>query len=129
MELLNDSTEQNLKAHFEIKSLGLPRLLLGMQICVAPDTISLCQSHYVNSLLEKYGLADANPLTTPMDSNVKLDAYDKHEPEGEEDLKITHGYAQLIRSLMYLALGTSHDIAFAVNNLAQYSSHLQVHLC
>ncbi len=123
MELLNDSTEQNLKAHFEIKSLGLPRLLLGMQIRVAPDTISLCQSHYVDSLLEKYGLADANPLTTPMDSNVKLDAYDKHEPEGEEDSKITHGYAQLIGSLMYLALGTRPDIAFAVNKLAQYTSN------
>src|SRR6266508_4358749 len=123
MELLNNSTEQNLKAHFEIKSLGLPRLLLGMQIRVAPDTISLCQSHYVDSLLEKYGLADANPLTTPMDSNVKLDAYDKHEPEGEEDSKITHRYAQLIGSLMYLALGTRPDIAFAVNKLAQYTSN------
>ena len=125
MELLNDSTKQDLKAHFDIKSLGLPCLLLGMQICVAPDTISLCQSHYVDSLLEKYGLADANPLTTLMDSNVKLDTYDKHKPEGEEDSKITHRYAQLIRSLMYLALGTHPDIAFVVNKLVQYTSNLK----
>jgi hypothetical protein len=61
-----------------------------------------------------------------MDSNVKLDAYEEdaqHELEGEENSKITYGYAQLIGSLMYLALGTRPDIAFAVNKLAQYTSN------
>jgi hypothetical protein len=60
-----------------------------------------------------------------MDPNVKLDVYSKDEevePEGEADPKITHGYAQLIGSLMYLALGTRPDIAYAVNWLAQFTS-------
>ena len=124
---LNDVTEHNLKSHFDIKSLGLPNLLLGMKVHVGHDIISLSQTHYIDSLLTKFGLADANPVATPMDPNVKLDKYDKStktELEGEEDSnnKISYGYAQLIGSLMYLAIATCLDIAFAVNKLAQYTS-------
>jgi Reverse transcriptase (RNA-dependent DNA polymerase) len=124
-DALNDATERDLQGHFEIKALGQPNLLLGMKVHVSSNYISLSQSHYIVALLEKYGLADANPVTTPMDPNVKLDAYDKDdeiELEGESDPKITHGYAQLIGSLMYLALGTRPDIAYAVNRLAQFTS-------
>ena len=34
----------------------------------------------------------------------------------------THGYANLIRSLMYLAITTRPDIAYAINKLAQFTS-------
>jgi len=56
-DALNDSAECD---HFDIKSLGLPRLLLRMQINIEPHTILLSQSHYVVFLLEKYGLTEAN---------------------------------------------------------------------
>ena len=60
---------------------------------------------------------DVNPVSTLMDHNVKLDMEVKEAEEAseKEDLKIGHGYAQLIRSLMYLALATQHDISYAVN--------------
>ena len=95
-----------------------------MQIIIEPHTISLSQSHYIDFLLEKYGLTEANPVSTPMDPNVKLDTHETNsrELEGEVDAKVTYGYAQLIGSLMYLALGTRPDIAFSVNKLAQYTS-------
>ena len=54
MEQLNNSTEQDLKTHFDIKSLGVPRLLLGMQVRIKPNIISLTQTHYIEYLLEKY---------------------------------------------------------------------------
>jgi hypothetical protein len=134
---LNDVTERDLKIHFEIKALGQPNLLLGMKVSIQSNYISLSQSHYIDALLAKYGLTDANPVTTPMDPNVKLDAYSKDgetELAGEadprdfvgnsrDDSKITHGYAQLIGSLMYLAIGTCPDIAYAVNRLAQYTAN------
>jgi hypothetical protein len=134
---LNNVTERDLKIHFEIKALGQPNLLLGMKVSIQSNYISLSQSHYIDALLAKYGLTDANPVTTPMDPNVKLDAYSKDgetELAGEadprdfvgnsrDDSKITHGYAQLIGSLMYLAIGTRPDIAYAVNRLAQYTAN------
>jgi hypothetical protein len=61
-----------------------------------------------------------------MDPNVKLDEEAKNpgkEPtEAETDPNIEHGYAQLIGSLMYLALATRPDISYAVNRLAQFTS-------
>jgi hypothetical protein len=34
IDTLNDSTERDLKIHFDIKSLSLTRLLLGIQVCI-----------------------------------------------------------------------------------------------
>ena len=115
---LNNKIEKDLNLHFKVKSLGQPNLLLGIKIHVGVKTIKLSQSHSIDFLLDKYGLMDANPVSTPMDLNVKLDIdtkNDEKEAEAEEDLKINHGYAQLIGSLMYLALATRPDISYAVN--------------
>jgi len=59
---LNDVTERDLKIHFEIKALGQPNLLLGMKVSIQSNYISLSQSHYIDALLAKYGLTDANPV-------------------------------------------------------------------
>jgi transposase InsO family protein len=126
-ESLNDNIEQDLNKYFTVKSLGKPNLLLGIKITTESDYISLSQSHYIDFLLDKYGLTDANPVSTPMDPNIKFDQEVREEEgsEGKEDLKIGHGYAQLIGSLMYLALATRPDIAYAVNRLAQFTSNPQ----
>ena len=65
---------------------------------------------------------DANPVSTPMDPNVKLELESKDQSETEGDPKIGHGYAQLIGSLMYLAIASRPDIAYSVNRLAQFTS-------
>ena len=125
-ESLNDDIERDLNVHFKVKSLGLPNLLLGIKITIGNDFISLSQSHYIDFLLDKYGLTDANPVSTPMDLNVKLDMdvkTDKNQSISKNDLKLNHGYAQLIGSLMYLALASRPDIAYSVNQLAQFTSN------
>lgn len=74
-------------------------------------------------LLEKFGLQDANPVTTPLDLHIKMDDIDEETDfnnEGENNL-ISHGYATLIGSIMYLAHGT--DIAYTAHKLAQYTSN------
>ena len=93
-----------------------------------PKTIptSLSQSHYIDFLLDKYGLMDANPVSTPMDPNVKFEMNvkkDDDRSEAKEDPKLGHSYAQLIGSLMYLALASRPNIAYAVNRLAQFTSN------
>ena len=116
-ESLNDDIEHDLNVHFKVKSLGLPNLLLGIKINIRNDSISLSQTHYIDFLLDKYGLTNVNPVSTPMDPNIKLnlEANNQEESEDETYPKLGHGYAQLISSLMYFALATCPDISFAVN--------------
>ena len=55
--------------------------------------------------------------------NTKLDAIEgKTSEDSKDQLLINHGYANLIGSLMYLAITTQPDIACSVNKFAQYTS-------
>ena len=58
----------------------------------------------MRTALNKFGLNNANPVTTPLDPNVNLD--DNETEDYSQDEKISQSYATLIGSLMYLALGT-----------------------
>ena len=71
--------------------------------------------------MNKFGLDNANPVTTPLDPNVNLDDDETEDYSNSQDGKISLSYATLIGSLMYLALGTRPDIAYAVNRLAQFT--------
>ena len=62
-------------------------------------------------------MAEAKPVTTPLPKNIKLDNIDTWV----EDPNIP--YAKAIGSLMYAALQTWLDIAFAVQHLSQYTSN------
>ena len=119
---LNDRIKQELRSHFEVKSLGQPSLIIGIKIRRGDHVIKLSQTHYINKLLSKYRLQDANPVSTPMDITIKLD--DTEEAPDEEKISSLSkfGYANLIGSLMYLAAATRLDIAYSVTKLAQYTS-------
>ena len=71
----NDIVEQDLGGKFKIKTLGQPKMLLGIGISQDPIdfSIKLFQTAYIDSLLKKHGLEDANPVSTPLDPNIKLD--------------------------------------------------------
>lgn len=73
----------------------------------------LSQAHYIDMLLKKSRLTDANPASTPMNLGTKLDPPAKESPDGGRmrGYDISHG------SLV----GTRPDIAFAVNN--SHNSH------
>ena len=68
----NDIVEQDLSKNFEIKALGQPKMLLGMGISQNPEdhSIKLFQTAYINSLLKKHGLEDANPISTPVRATI-----------------------------------------------------------
>jgi hypothetical protein len=125
----NNIVEQDLGGKFEIKALGRPKMLLGMGISQNPEdhSIKLFQTAYINSLLKKHGLEDANPVSTPLDPNTKLDL-DPNDPnesetQGESPERASASYATLIGSLMYLAIGTRPDIAYSVQRLAQFTQN------
>ncbi len=122
-----DLIEKELTAWFDIKCLGEPSMLLGIKISRDKNnnTITLSQTHYIDSLLKKFGLENAKTVATPLDSNVDLDDEEEElENQGErEDTRGSSAYAPMIGSALYAALGTRSDIMYAIQRLAQFTAH------
>ena len=117
----NDQIEKELKSKFEVNMIGSPSMILGIKLLQKPNQITLSQGHFINTLLNKFRLEKVNPVTTPLDPNVNLDNDEMEENLKDQNDQASHSYATLISSLMYLALGTRPDIAYAVNRLAQFT--------
>ena len=79
----NNQIKADLKSKFEVNTIRNPSMILGIKLNQKENQILLLQTHYINSLLNKFGLENANPVTTPLDPNVNLD-----DNETEEDSNI-----------------------------------------
>ena len=67
-----EQIKRSLSEVFKMKDLGELHYCLGINVTIHKDSITLCQNQYIERLLDKYGLTDANTVSTPMDPNVKL---------------------------------------------------------
>ena len=110
-----------LKARFNITDLGESKFMLGMRITRdrRERTIRLDQELYTTKALEKFGLDRCKPVSTP-GAPASRDADDDTTPpqadESEQptDLKL---YQEKVGTLLYAAISTRPDIAYAVNQL------------
>ncbi|KAJ9538248.1 hypothetical protein OSB04_030981 [Centaurea solstitialis] len=99
--------EELMHKKFKMSSIGELTFFLGLQVKQKADGIFINQSKYVASMLQKFGLNDAKPASTPMETHKHLTA----DVEGEE--VDVHNYRSMIGSLMYLT-ASRPDIMFAV---------------
>jgi hypothetical protein len=110
--------KEELKGTFDVTDLGKPSKIVGIEITHHADSISISQKVYIDSILRKYKMENANPVSTPLDPNTKLTPNeDGREPNRSNE------YASLIGSLQYLTVATRPDIAYAVNRLAAYTAN------
>ena len=70
-----------------MKAMGKLHYCLGVNIVTAHNCVWLHQQHYIALLLKKFGLADANTVSTPADCNVKL-VKDNHMSKPIDPLNI-----------------------------------------
>ncbi|KAJ9553246.1 hypothetical protein OSB04_017291 [Centaurea solstitialis] len=115
--------EELMHKKFKMSSMGELTFFLGLQVKQKPEGIFINQSKYVASMLQKFGMNDAKPASTPMETHKHLTA----DVEGEE--VDVHHYRSMIGSLMYLT-ASRPDIMFAVCVCARFQvrpkeSHLQ----
>ena len=82
---LNDWIKTKLSKHFEVKSLGQLSIIIGVKVHQEDHLIEISQTHYIDTLLKKYGLQDANSVSKPMDWNIKLDALEGKASEDSKD--------------------------------------------
>ena len=118
---LISKTETELEQAFEISKLGDVKQLLGMEIHRNRDagTIALMQVQYITKILRTAEMENCNPVATPMDINVKLEKL----PADITFPEIKERYQSLVGGLMYAAICTRPDIAYAIQCLSQYSSN------
>ena len=75
------------------------------------------QKQYIQSLLKRYGLSQANPANTPADINVKMVKDDRVS----KPVHPAH-YQSMVGSLLYAAITTRPDIAHAVGFVFKFNS-------
>ena len=111
-----------LSQHFEMTDLGELGWILGIRVKRdrVAKTISLSQAAYIDLVVKRFNLVSAPPLKVPIDPNAQIST--AQSPVTEEQLNDMRNvpYREAVGSLMYAAIGTRPDIAFAVTLLSQY---------
>jgi hypothetical protein len=109
--------KESLMRQYKMKNLGPVKQFLGLEIKRLPDgSVTLGQQSYINSILQRYGMENANTVNTPMDHKTRLDNV-SNNADSEADQVL---YQSIVGSLMYAAQATRPDIAFAVAALSRY---------
>jgi len=112
-----EEVKKALKDKYKMSDLRPATKLLGLEIDRDEDGITLSQQAYIEMILRRFDMHEANCISTPMDSNVRL--YEYEEDEGYADTAL---YQSIIGSLIYAALGTRQDLAHTVTSLSRYSA-------
>ncbi|CAI7815504.1 unnamed protein product [Closterium sp. NIES-54] len=118
---------QKLQDKFKCKALGDVNFYLGLHI--ERDMEKRCmrvhQRKYLEALAAKFGQSEGH-VATPFPSGFKCVKGPEEESVGEEERRRFHS---LVGSLMYAAVNTRPDVAFATGQLArivQYPNEEQV---
>ena len=107
--------------HIEITDLGELHWLLGIEIKCnhIKKTIHLSQCSYISSILCQYDFQDLKLVSIPMDTNIRLTTSQSPSTTVEITAKIHDiPYHKVVGSLMYAALGTHPDVAFAIQTMS-----------
>jgi len=92
----------SLQNEFDLSDLGSLNWLLGIQIEWGQKSVTLSQQAYIDQLLVKFGMDTCNPVILPLNPNQRL-----VKAEEGNDLADVSLYQQIIRSIMYLVIGTA----------------------
>eukprot|EP00253_Pinus_taeda_P002014 PITA_02014 len=90
------SIKKELGKSFEMADLGYVHYYLGIEVTQHPKSIFLSQKKYIGDLFNRFGMIECNPLTTPMEQNLKLTSIEGKEFEDATKCR------QLVGSLNYL---------------------------
>ena len=105
---------------YQMKDLGPASSYLGIQITRDQNTwaIWIDQQVYIENALKRFKLSNANNTNTPLPAGIHLE---KSEEPVALDAKMY--YQQIIRTLIYAAIGTRPDITFTAMRLPQFNNN------
>ena len=118
---LIEKIKRKLMDQFKMTDMGDVSLVLGMQVTRDRQgkTLTISQENYTKSILERFGMADCKPSSTPgFGSELST-----KQPEGTLlNKEETQRYQAITGSVMYLAQITRYDIMSSSGQLARAMS-------
>lgn len=114
MKIINDFKAE-LAKHYKMKDLGELTWILGMHITRDREnrTLEIHQSAYIDQMLERFGMADCYTESVPaLEPLPRRDATSGGKPDKT--------YMSLVGALLWSAMISRPDVAFAVQVLGRY---------
>ncbi|KAI0996183.1 Retrovirus-related Pol polyprotein from transposon TNT 1-94 [Podosphaera aphanis] len=113
-------TKECISEEWESTDQGVPKLLLGINLERDPKrkTIKIHQEQYILKILRKFGMDSCSPISTPLPTSAVFS-----KSTDDEVFEDSTRYRAAIGSLMFAAVATRPDIAYATNILAQFNGN------
>ena len=109
--------KKQLSSRFPMKDLGPVHSILGIQVNYDrfAGVCTLQQTGFILEILSCYGMNECNSCATPMEEGLQLPKLARTHPDHQK-----LPYREAVGKLLWVALGTRPDIAFAVNYLSRF---------
>ena len=109
--------------YFEIKIMDIGQYV-GMEIVKKKDgSFFIHQKNYIEKILKKFGMTDANPVSIPADPQTIFT-----ESDNAVEINENVPYREAVGSLMYAAIISRIDITFSVGQVSRFvGKHKQEH--
>lgn len=121
-QALYDEFLAHLQLTLDIKDMPLDHFL-GLQVRRGDDgVVHLCQSTYIDTVLERYGLSDATEAWSPEATGTKAKLTPLSAPLSAAEALFMQGvpYGEAVGALHYIARATRPDIAHACTQVARF---------
>ena len=103
---------------WECRDLGEAKEFLCMHIQRKGQDVYLDQTVYLQKVIQRFGMENAKAAPTPLPTG-----WNPKENTGKADPKLIKDYQTIIRSLLYIVIGTCPDISYAVMKLATFAAN------
>jgi len=101
-----------------MNDLGSARQCLGLEIYrLRNGNLKLHQTRFILKVLQRFDMQDCNGVQTPMETGQRLAS-----AKDDDNLIEPCEYLSLVGSLMYIAVGTRPDLAFAIATLSKFNT-------
>jgi len=117
-DTMMEHMKNSIESEWQATDLGEPSKIIGIEITMMPEYLRISQGKYIDNLLRKENMAEANPVGMPLDPNIKIGPNPEHNEPNR-----SNSYAKLLGELQYVANATRPDISYAVNKLAAYTAN------
>ena len=73
------------------------------------------QSFYLKNILQKFGMENCKPRSTPCEMNLS-----SYEADSSDDISDEKKYREMVGSLVYVMICTRPDLCYVVTKLSQH---------